>query len=429
MKKLLKLSLVTFISLFIFSSCSDDQEEPIEIKQIEITELSSNFLFKGEVLTITGNNFINEHYSTKIRINDDIYDITPTSNTRIDLELIDDYGIEKKDIRILISDRESNEKYFFIMTKDWYKVSEATTRKIFLHEGINEFIALGYSTIENQSNWGWVVKYITNENGFSINQDIDLGNGITDLKMLNKNIGVATGTSRVYYTLDGFKTSNNLTITENNAFLWGTFRDFILDVDENGYKLGGFAEKHFLSNDQGNTYTSSIIELPTSEFTNIYKRGKGTNSIYYEFGIYYHSTSSNIPPTKITRSSPNGFDNWTIIDNSEFLPYSNLRSVLKNLFFYDYDLIYSINENRELIKSTDLTLTWQFVKSNVDAFFIKNETEWYMVSDDKLYHTTNSGIDWTFELDLPAGSTANDMSFTSNKIAIAGSNYIYIKHL
>jgi len=426
MKKLFKLSLVPFILLFVFSSCSDDQDEPIEIKQIQINELSSKFLFKGEVLAINGQNFINEHYPTKIKINEDIYDITPTSNTRIDLELIDDYGIETKDIRIIISDKQSNIKSFFIMQRDWYKITETPTRKIFLHEGYTEFTALGYSTQENQSNWGWVHRYEINENGYFTNQDIYLGNGISDLKMISKDVGVACGFN-IQYTLDGFKTYT--TYHDDYFSTWVSDWDKIIDVNENGFLIGDYKDKHYKSINQGDSYSTSTIEHPENNF-NIHRRGIGSNGIYYEFGVMFQGTEANTNAF-LVMTSPNGFDNWTLNYQEEPWISSSIydHQISLNIVFYDYDLIYSINENRELIKSTDLTQTWQFVKSNVDAFFMKSETEWYMVSDDKLYHTTNSGNDWTFELDLPAGSTANDMDFTSNKIAIVGSNYIYLKHL
>ena len=125
-----------------------------------------------------------------------------------------------------------------------------------------------------------------------------------------------------------------------------------------------------------------------------------------------------------TLYSPNGFDNWTFLET--LTPMNQL--IMDNLFFYDYDLIYSVNENNELIKSTDLLQTWEFVQSNFDKFFMKTETEWYKVANDKLYYSNNSGSDWEFELDLPVGAQANYMDFEGDKVIIAGSSYLYIKH-
>ena len=57
------------IFIAIFFSCKK-YTEPEIISDISITELSSNFLFQGDILTITGNNFINNNYQTKILIDD-----------------------------------------------------------------------------------------------------------------------------------------------------------------------------------------------------------------------------------------------------------------------------------------------------------------------------------------------------------------------
>ncbi|MBU2061331.1 MAG: hypothetical protein KKH44_05700, partial [Bacteroidetes bacterium] len=67
--------------------------------------------------------------------------------------------------------------------------------------------------------------------------------------------------------------------------------------------------------------------------------------------------------------------------------------------------------------------------SNVKSFFIKNRVSWYIVSDNKLYFTSDSGQNWSLELELPADSTVNYMSFSPNKTVLAGKNLLYINHL
>ena len=137
-----KISFLFIISILLLLSCSKDKDEPIEIPTIRIYELSSNHLLEGDVLTITGENFINDHFPTKINIDNVLYDITPISNTKIELTLTSDYGFGSKNISINISDKNSNTKKFFIMPKDWYKISNDRTRKIFIFDDTKEIYSL-----------------------------------------------------------------------------------------------------------------------------------------------------------------------------------------------------------------------------------------------------------------------------------------------
>ena len=415
-----KLILILFILTTIIFSCNDDTEqEPDIIPEISILELSSDFLFQGDILTITGENFINENHSTKIIVEDISYDIDPISNTKIEFNITDIIGFGKKNFKINISDQNSEQKSFFVMKKDWYNIREGRNiKKAFLHTNSSKITVLS----SDSDNWeGYAYQLNTGNSGYFI-ENSNGSNTHRDIMMFNSEIGVSAllGGS-VLLTTDGFNTTTYFPHVFSQTSWW-YFSDKIHMINEIDFIISNSRNQHVRFTNQGETIETHFIDIPAGFIFHNYKIGKGTNGLYYEFGDYYDT--ANHSGVMSTLYSPNGFDNWTFLET--LTPMNQV--IMDNLFFYDYNLIYSVNENNELIKSTDLLQTWEFVQSDFDKFFMKTETEWYKVANDKLYYSNNSGSDWEFELDLPAGSQANYMDFEGDKVIIAGSSYLYIKH-
>ena len=304
------------------------------------------------------------------------------------------------------------------MNKGWYKISEGNIKKAFLHVNSSKITVLR----SDSDDWhGYAYQLITGDNGY-FTENTSISNAHKDIMMFNSEIGVSFYLQNaVALTADGFNTTTYFyDVFSQYGLLY--FSDRIHMVNETDFVISNGREEHARFTNQGETIETHLIDFPSGFKIQTSKFGKGTNGLYYEFGDYYNT--SNYSAVMSTLYSPNGFDNWTFL---ETLTPKN-QVIMDNLFFYDYDLIYSVNENNELIKSTDLLQTWEFVQSDFDKFFMKTETEWYKVTNDKLYYSNNSGSDWGFELDLPVGAQANYMDFEGDKMIIAGSSYLYIKH-
>ena len=412
------------ISLFIYSCSSDEttvSEVPDSTEQVaqpEITSLSKEFLIEGEALTIEGSNFISNNFETKLIINNEIYDITPISNTQINVDISNSMGIENSSIAVKVSDKTSESKSFFIVPKGWYKIeTDVEIIKSFLFDDSNSITALIDTQSSSTSFFGSVINFDGTINGYqSFSTNIPGGNK-DDLLMLDSEIGVTVNSST------GFFTSNSFLDTKSFGDFFGD-GEFAAEVEikfigDNSSVLVNCCSAHIYTDDGGETYSNSnaSTELFSSDRLRTRAYGKGSDNYFYEIGIDIGQN----PFKNYVIKSENGFNNWELVSNSFDL---NLGS---NVHFFDSDLIFSI-ANDELRISTDLTNTWNVIRTNVQSFFIKDNSNWFIVSDDNLYSTNNSGTNWNLELELPTDSEVNYMSFATNKMLISGKNLLYIKH-
>lgn len=412
------------ISLFIFSCNSDETTSPEisdsieQVSQPEISSLSKEFLIEGDTLTIEGRNFVDNNFETKLIINNEIYDVTPISNTQINIAISNSMGFENNSVVVKISDKISESKDFFTVPKGWYKIeTDAEIIKAFLFDDSNSITTLVDTQTSSTSFFGDIVNFDGTVNGYqSFSSNIPGGNK-GDLLMLDSKKGVTVNNS------SGFFTSNSFGDTKS-------FGDFLGDgeiaaeveiksIDDNSSIIVNCCSAHIYTNDGGETYNNSNAsrELFSSDRLRTRAYGKGSDNYFYEIGVDIGQN----PFKNYVIKSANGFNNWELVSNSFDL---NLGS---NIHFFDSNLIFSL-ENDEFRISTDLTNTWNVIRTNVQSFFIKNESNWFIVSDNKLYATNNSGINWNLELELPTDSEVNYMSFTPNKMLIAGKKLLHIKH-
>jgi len=175
-----------------------------------------------------------------------------------------------------------------------------------------------------------------------------------------------------------------------------------------------------MTNDKGETSSSSNAseQLFSEDRLRVKAYGKGSDNYFYEFGIDIGSS----PFKNYVIKSINGFNNWELVNNSVNQNFGGKTR------FVDFDLIFNKTSNDELQTSNDLTNSWNIIKNNVQSFFIKDRTNWFIVSNNNLYSTSDSGINWNLELELPTYSEVNYMSFATNKMLLSGKNILYIKY-
>ena len=161
------------ISLFIFS-CNSDETTSLEISdsieqvsQPEISSLSKEFLIEGDTLTIEGRNFVDNNFETRLIINNEIYDVTPISNTQINIAISNSIGFENNSVVVKISDKISESKDFFTVPKGWYKIeTDAEIIKAFLFDDSNSITTLVDTQTSSTSFFGDIVNFDGTVNGY-----------------------------------------------------------------------------------------------------------------------------------------------------------------------------------------------------------------------------------------------------------------------
>ncbi|WP_165571349.1 IPT/TIG domain-containing protein [Flavobacterium reichenbachii] len=429
-KKLLFTILLTG-GLFISCSSDDsDKSEPVvvvpvvtEPKPITVTSLSADFVIKGENLEITGTNFTNKDFTTKVFINDVEVTAKEVTETKIVLAIGDNTKEGINTVRIQVKNILSTRTDFFVVAKGWTKLSALGGYDIqnsdvfddnnFIFSFINTYGDIGFS--------GSARKLTPSAKGFDL---LGLGNSMANygyFRMANEKTGVLTTTSQAYYSGNAFETSKNYEI-ETLKF----------SPAINGLQIGYLDSKSSIvsSTIGGQLYTAdngvTVVKTdpPAWSLKGTYYRvgftafGKSTsNGKFYELGIMndYIKYGSN-KQQNVILESPTGYNNWTVIDTI-----SKAKVGLSSYKFQNINKVLAVNPtDKTLVESTDMLKTWNVIKTDVTAVFLRTETQWYIQSGDKILVTKNSGATWELELELPAGSVVNDISFSTKKIIVSG---------
>ena len=420
----IKLLFIT-ISLFIYS-CSSNETTTTEVPDIidevlqpEISTLSKNFLIEGETLTIEGNNFINNNFDTKLIINSETYDVTPVSNSKIIIDITNSMGIENSSISVKVSDKASELKNFFIVPKGWYQIeTDLEILKAFMFDDTNTINAFIDTQSSSTSFFGDTRNIEGNDSGYQVYTTNTSGVYRNDFKMFSKDIGISTDPNSGYFTSNTFEELKKFgNFSDDGEFAIETY---ITHIDANSSIIVNCCGAHIMTDNKGETSSSANAseQLFSEDRLRVKAYGKGSDNYFYEFGIDIGSN----PYKNYVIKSINGFDNWELVNNSVNLNYGG------KTHFVDFDLIFNKTSNNELQVSNDLTNSWNIIKNNVQSFFIKDRASWFIVSDNNLYSTNDSGTNWHLELELPTNSEVNYMSFTTKKILISGKNLLFIKH-
>lgn len=427
MKKLQLLSifLITLITTISCSSEDSDNDNPVPEVLIEtpvIDSISHNSILQGNKLSIFGSNFIDKNNETLLVINGNSKIIQPISNTKIDIDINEEIGIEKNSLQIQIKDKKSNTKEFFVIPTGWYKSNfdNLDIIKAFVYDSSNTVTILA-DTKPGTSYYGSVKKLVPSINGYEIVSTEISGGNKNDLRMYNEAIGITTNANRGYFSSNSFNTSKGFGSFIDDGEI--VIETYITHVDENSSIITNCCSAHIMTNDKGETFKSfnASTQLFSEDRLRIRTYGKGSDGFFYELG-YDLKTKNNY-----VIKSANGFDNWELIDISSEYSLGTFDSRFRPIF-YDYDLILSINADNELVSSNNLAKTWTKIKTNVQNVFVKDKDTWFIQSDDKIYYTSDSGNTWNLELELPANSVINHMSFSEKKTTLSGTNLFYIKH-
>lgn len=425
-RKLLLITILLVGGLFV--SCSSDEsgekktETPVIItpSPITITSTSSEFLINGENLEINGTNFVNKDYPTKIFLNG--IEITAKEITTNKITLSSPsvaYGVNT--LRIQIQNVESTPLSFFAIAKGWNTLNVLGTAEITSSSVFDDSKTI-FSLIDS----GSPKKLEAKATGYT-QTSLNIGNFFGDFKMFDEKTGVITATYRVLHTDNAFETTNE-TVAENS---------FTKEINglNIGYQNGKSSILYTIVGSQ--IYTGdngkTVIKNPPPVWStgvngaqirlNVGAFGKSTSDgKFYQLGIINDSKKyGNNKYKNVVMQSATGYSDWIVKDTISDI-------VLNQSFYYKFqniNHILSIGTNKTLVESTDMLKTWNVIKTDVSAVFLRTETQWYIQSGDKLFVTKDSGKNWEFELELPTGSKVNDISFSKNKIIVSGSKGLH----
>ncbi|MDG1872180.1 MAG: IPT/TIG domain-containing protein [Flavobacterium sp.] len=423
----MKIKLYSIAFSLIFFSCSSEENtavtEPIVVEQITtpiITSITKDFLIEEETLIIEGTDFINSKYKTQVIINDKPYEVNPLSNNQITIKTTNLMGIEKSTVAVTVGDKTSETKAFFIVPKGWYKVdTNLEIIKAFVFDDTNTLNVFIDTQPSDNSFFGDTRRLIGNSNGYVAQTTSMSGLLRNDFLMFDKNVGVAMDPNAGYFTSNAFEEFQSFgSFIANGKY---ALPGYITYIDATSSIITDYRGVHIFTADKGKTSKSAnaSMQLFGADHYRGKAFGKGSDNYFYEIGYNVGSQQT----TNCVIKSLNGFDNWELVYNE-----GNFNLGI-GTYFYDFDLLFTKSYTNELLSSNNLGRTWNVRKSNIQSFFIKNRASWYIVSDDKLYFTGDSGQNWSLELELPADSTVNYMSFSPNKTVLAGKNLLYINHL
>jgi hypothetical protein len=426
-KKLLLLSLLLIGGLFVSCSSDNSGEEapvlpPVVIEPspspITITTVSSEFLIVGENLEITGTNFTNKDYPTKIFIND--IEVTPKeiTSSKILLSYSDVIKSGANTLKIQIQKVNSTPLNFFVIAKGWNKLTvlgdvDINTSSVF--DNSNTL----FSYIKEST----PVKLEPKASGYT-QVSLNVAGYFGAFKMFDDKRGVLTSTTQAIYSTDGFQTSKTNNMPSN-------FNPII-----NGLRIGYLDDKISIINtqlssqiytaDNGTTiikndapgWSKIVTENSLQARAIVYGFGKSTSDgKFYQVGYINDYKKYGSKYKNLIMESATGYSDWIAKDTISNAV-DNSQSGFK---FININKIVSLHyTNKNLSVSTDMLKTWTKIKENVTAFFLRSETQWYIQSGDKLYVTKDSGTTWELELELPAGSVVNDISFSKTKIIVSG---------
>jgi hypothetical protein len=441
MKKLLILTILSMGGLFI--SCSSDGSDdntsqtsvtPVILQPaaITISSISSEFVFTGDLLEIVGTDFINKDYPTKIFIND--VEISPKelANTKIQILITDALKAGTNTLKLQIDKISSKPISFFVIAKGWNKLEAFGGKDIItscVFDESRSIFSFIDTDISDNGFWGAPQKLEGKSTGYTQNY-INQSGSYGAFKMIDDKIGVMTNSSNGFYTNNCFETQNSVKTTGN------------FSPEINGLRIGYLDSKSSILTTllSSQIYTAdnglTVIKNDPPKWSQIirndglttrlvvYTFGKSTsNDKFYQLGILYDFKKYGSNYKNVVLESETGYSNWIVKDSV-----SNADSN-RGYKFLNINKIFSINANdKTLHESNDLLKTWKVIKTDVTSIFLRTETQWYIQSGDKLYVTTDSGQTWNLELDLPAGSIVNDISFSKSKIIVSGNKgLLYLK--
>lgn len=434
MKKKLLLFSILLSGLTTFTSCSSndsgDDTTIVEPLPMTILATSSEILTIGENFEITGANFFNKDYPTKIFINGTEVPAKEISNTKIILSIPDGLTTGTNTLRLQIKNTSSKLLSFYSITKGWTKLTTLGNLDIksssVLDNSKTIFSFVNNITSGDGSFWGAPKKLEGKSTGYEqvyINQSGSYG----DFKMIDDKTGALTNTVAGFFTDNGFETQKRIDV------------DTYFSPAINGVKVG------YLDNNicilttiiSGQIYTAdkgatTIKSAPPSWATIVSNGGSVTTRLaisafgksvsdnkFYQVGLLYTPKNGLYNIKNVVLQSETGYDNWVVKDSISKQANSKISST--SYKFANINKIFGLNEeDKTLYASTDMLQTWNVVKTDVKSFFLRTETQWYIQSGDKLFVTKNSGASWELELELPAGSVVNDISFAKTKIIVSG---------
>lgn len=431
-----KITILSFLLLFTtFISCSSDEPAketlitPVIVtpSAITITSASSEFLYSGETLEILGANFVNKDYPTKIFLND--IEVTPKSLTNTTLQVVIPENIRTGNnvLKIKIDKVVSPDVSFYTLAKGWNQLNLFATNDI-INSAIfdeNKFIVsfVDFGSIST------IAKITPERNGYKA-QGMGLSGGSYGaFKMLNEKNGVITQTGRAVYTDDTFTTNKSLQVSTKFSPEINGLR--IFGIDNTSSILYTIIGSQIYTSNNGQTVIMNNHPA-WSETPFVYRiviKGFGksiSNNKFYQLGFLVDKKgSTELSYKNIVMESATGYSDWIVKDTIS-------RSIVNNekeLKFLDINKIYCVDLiNKTLLESADQLKSWNIIKNNVHAFFMRSTTKWYVQSDNKIFVTSDAGQTWSLELELPAGAVVNDISFSDKKIIVSGKKgLLYLK--
>jgi hypothetical protein len=438
MKNLFLLTILLIGGLF--ASCSGNEsgdeatQTPVIPKPsaITISTISNEFVIAGDVLEITGTNFTNKNYPTKILINGKEVAHKELSDTKIQLLITDNFSDGVNTIILQIEKISSNYVQFYFMPKGWNKLNFFGDKDVLTSCAFDESKTI-FSFIDDDIStnvFDGTPKKL--EGKFTGYKDIalNLSGSYGYFKMLNDKTGVITHTFGGYFTDNCFETKKQFSADPTN------FSSGINDL-----KIGYLDSKYSIvtTSISGQLYTTDngatiVKNDPPIWSQNRYSTrlgisafGKSTsNNKFYQLGILYDPDLYGSNYKNVVLESETGYSNWVVKDT---VSDSNKNLSPHEYKFLNINKIFTISSvDKTLQESDDMLKTWKTVKTDVRSIFLRSETQWYIQSGNKIYVTTDAGLTWNLELDLPVGSIVNEISFSKSKIIVSGNKgLLYLK--
>ncbi|MFH7016379.1 IPT/TIG domain-containing protein [Flavobacterium sp. FlaQc-47] len=416
-KKLLLIIILLFGVLFV--SCSGDESDKpktpilIDPSPITITAASTEFLFSGEDLELTGSNFVNKDYPTKVFVNE--VEVTPKEITDTKI-LISSPNVKSgiNVVRIQIQNINSIPLNFNAIAKGWNKINALGAINIYKSTVLENSKTI-FSLLDTEI----PKKLEAKSNGYT-QTTINVPGFFEDFQMIDDKAGILISTPNASFTDDAFQNINKIT----TEYKFTSSKLNIGFLESNQCILNTMLGGQLYTNDNGKTFVKNqppswAINSNTGKIKlNVKTFGKSTsNGKFYQLGII-QDLNYNIDNNKnAVLESPTGYSDWAIKDTIS----KTGKNLSYNYKFKNINQILTINQvDNTLVQSTDMMKSWTVLRTNVNSVFLRTEKEWYIQSGDKLLVTKNSGATWELEMDLPVNSFISDISFSKSKIIISG---------
>ncbi|OWP79684.1 WD40/YVTN/BNR-like repeat-containing protein [Flavobacterium oreochromis] len=448
---------------FFLLSCSKEEEKTNNqlntniLPDIVLNPIKKDFLVEGEELIINGVNFVRKDEKTKLVFKSFLTnqviekEVTPVSNTELRFTITNELSLDRNSLSVKIGQKVSNSEPLFIIKRGWNKINAfnqtESILKSYVFEDTNNLImyveiALGGNRYDR--------KIIKTEASYLGYTDINtrLFDYVSDFTMFNSTTGAGCNGDSAYPTNDSFDTfKRNLLLgpaSSNPSLPIVIDMNYIYYFTQNKFLFYNVFGVEFLTEDGGRTFTNIPQPYVTRKIlfpgttnphidSNIKSNpmitliGKSiSNNKFYKLGRRYTKETPKSPVVKknLVLESPTGYDNWTIVDTTTVLN-NNFNNIPK---FLTIDKIFIISDNNLYI-SSNLQASWSLFKSNVKYFSLRTLNEIYIHQNDAIYKSIDAGQTWNLELNLPANSVVNDISFTKGKVVVSGSNgLLFIKY-